>query len=213
MCRWFNVLLAVLILATFGCSQTESTPKPRATSSGPPVASPRPAAVRADTPPPKPRVSLSPGMLYQSSVPVALSSQAGGPTAQTIPANGYFRATSTESDGWYQVSVSDRVTEWMMWLDGGALSKSDLHETPTVETAAPMSPSYVQQRPNPPNTHYQQQSVAPVQATAGAQQVYITRTGKDFHSAGCRHLSKSKIPISRADANARGYMPCSVCRP
>jgi hypothetical protein len=43
--------------------------------------------------------------------------------------------------------------------------------------------------------------------------VHITRTGKKYHAAGCRHLSRSDIPISREDAIARGYTPCSVCNP
>lgn len=43
--------------------------------------------------------------------------------------------------------------------------------------------------------------------------VYITRTGKKYHRAGCRYLSKSMIPISLKDAKARGYGPCSVCGP
>lgn len=43
--------------------------------------------------------------------------------------------------------------------------------------------------------------------------VYITRTGEKYHRDGCRYLSKSKIPISLAEAKARGYEPCSVCNP
>jgi hypothetical protein len=43
--------------------------------------------------------------------------------------------------------------------------------------------------------------------------VYITRTGRKYHTAGCRYLSKSQIPISLKDAKARGYGPCSVCNP
>jgi len=43
--------------------------------------------------------------------------------------------------------------------------------------------------------------------------VYITRTGEKYHRDGCRYLSESKIPISLKDAKARGYAPCSVCRP
>ena len=42
--------------------------------------------------------------------------------------------------------------------------------------------------------------------------VYITRTGKKYHRAGCRYLSKSKIPISLREAKSR-YGPCSVCGP
>ena len=43
--------------------------------------------------------------------------------------------------------------------------------------------------------------------------VYITGTGKKYHSAGCRYLKKSSTPISLKDAKARGYTPCSVCNP
>jgi competence protein ComEC len=43
--------------------------------------------------------------------------------------------------------------------------------------------------------------------------VYITDTGKKYHTATCRSLGKSKIPISLKDAKAQGYTPCSVCKP
>ena len=43
--------------------------------------------------------------------------------------------------------------------------------------------------------------------------VYITRTGKKYHTADCRYLSKSKIPITLKEAIQRGYTPCSVCGP
>ena len=41
--------------------------------------------------------------------------------------------------------------------------------------------------------------------------VYITATGKRYHSAGCVYLRKSSIAISLADAKARGLTPCSKC--
>ena len=43
--------------------------------------------------------------------------------------------------------------------------------------------------------------------------VYITNTGKKYHSSGCRYLSKSRIPISLTAAKKGGYTPCSGCRP
>lgn len=43
--------------------------------------------------------------------------------------------------------------------------------------------------------------------------VYITELGKKYHRDGCRHLSKSKIPISLSDAKSSGYTPCNVCDP
>ena len=42
--------------------------------------------------------------------------------------------------------------------------------------------------------------------------VYVTRTGKCYHRANCRYLSKSKIPMSLEEAKKR-YRPCSVCNP
>jgi tetratricopeptide (TPR) repeat protein len=42
--------------------------------------------------------------------------------------------------------------------------------------------------------------------------VYVTKTGKKYHSAGCRHLSRSKIPLPLDEA-AKQYGPCSHCRP
>jgi hypothetical protein len=52
----------------------------------------------------------------------------------------------------------------------------------------------------------------PLQENADQITVYITRTGKKYHQAGCRYLSKSQIPMSLKDAKAR-YSPCSVCNP
>ena len=44
-----------------------------------------------------------------------------------------------------------------------------------------------------------------------SQTVYVTKSGKKYHSASCHYLAKSKIEISLADAQAKGYTPCSVC--
>jgi hypothetical protein len=43
--------------------------------------------------------------------------------------------------------------------------------------------------------------------------VYITRTGKKYHRAGCRYLAKSMISVSLKEAKQRGFGPCSVCGP
>ena len=43
--------------------------------------------------------------------------------------------------------------------------------------------------------------------------VYITNTGDKYHASGCQYLRSSKIAISKDDAEARGYQPCSRCRP
>lgn len=41
--------------------------------------------------------------------------------------------------------------------------------------------------------------------------VYGTKTGKKYHENGCRHLSKSKIPMSLDKAIKKGLTPCKVC--
>ncbi len=48
---------------------------------------------------------------------------------------------------------------------------------------------------------------APTSSSNDDQIVYITKTGKDYHTDGCRYLSKSKIPLTLREAKARGYKP------
>lgn len=45
--------------------------------------------------------------------------------------------------------------------------------------------------------------------------VYITPTGKKYHTATCRTLSKTKniIPIDIEEAKEKGYTACKVCNP
>jgi hypothetical protein len=43
--------------------------------------------------------------------------------------------------------------------------------------------------------------------------VYITKSGKKYHCAGCRSLSKSCIAITLAEAKKKGYTPCGSCHP
>ena len=42
--------------------------------------------------------------------------------------------------------------------------------------------------------------------------VFVTRTGKKYHLDGCRSLSRSRIPITLAEARKK-YGPCGSCRP
>lgn len=45
-----------------------------------------------------------------------------------------------------------------------------------------------------------------------AQTVYVTKTGSKYHTAGCRYLRSSSIPMALSDA-IKYYSPCSVCKP
>ncbi len=52
----------------------------------------------------------------------------------------------------------------------------------------------------------------PQTADEKEQIVYVTKTGSKYHSAGCRYLAKSSIPMPLSEAVKR-YSPCSVCNP
>lgn len=58
-----------------------------------------------------------------------------------------------------------------------------------------------------------EEAAAQAEADKSERTVYITETGKKYHSAGCRHLKKSKTEISLSDAKAQGYDPCGTCNP
>ena len=46
-----------------------------------------------------------------------------------------------------------------------------------------------------------------------AQTVYITKSGKKYHSTGCSYLKSSATPIDLQNAVNKGYTPCSRCNP
>ena len=43
--------------------------------------------------------------------------------------------------------------------------------------------------------------------------VYITDTGKKYHTSGCRYLNDSKKAVKLSWAKANGYTACGVCHP
>ncbi|MBM3241536.1 extracellular solute-binding protein [Candidatus Poribacteria bacterium] len=42
--------------------------------------------------------------------------------------------------------------------------------------------------------------------------VFVTSTGDKYHKADCHYLEKSAIRMTRKEAIAKGYTPCSVCQ-
>lgn len=50
------------------------------------------------------------------------------------------------------------------------------------------------------------------QSNAGVT-VYVTATGKKYHTASCRYIRKGATPMKLKDAVKAGYSPCSVCKP
>ncbi len=84
------------------------------------------------------------------------------------------------------------------WRDGVRPPKEP-PPSPTIE------PAYSYQMP-------EKSASEPVPSTTRSDPtVYLTKTGTHYHSVGCRHLSKSAIPIPLSRAG--GYTPCQHCNP
>ena len=47
----------------------------------------------------------------------------------------------------------------------------------------------------------------------GGETVCITSSGTKFHRPDCRHAKDGAETLTRAEAEARGYAPCGVCKP
>ena len=41
--------------------------------------------------------------------------------------------------------------------------------------------------------------------------VFVTKSGRKYHHPKCRHLRKSKIPMSIVEASEKGYSRCRTC--
>lgn len=58
------------------------------------------------------------------------------------------------------------------------------------------------------------QTPAPRQQIQNKEQtVFITRTGRKYHRAGCSYLAYSRYPLSLKEAQQRGYGPCKAWHP
>jgi len=85
-------------------------------------------------------------------------------------------------------------------------------ESTAATTAAATTPKETTAATTAAVTEPAETPPAPVLDT-GTGEVYKTETGSKYHSDGCSYLSKSRIPISLADAKAEGLTPCSKCNP
>ena len=96
-------------------------------------------------------------------------------------------------------STLDRLT-----ARGAEVYRTDQHGTVTITTDGTTLDVTTEKTP---------QTETSASATPDDITVYITKTGSKYHRDGCRHLSQSKISISLQEAKARGFGPCSVCKP
>ncbi len=114
------------------------------------------------------------------------------------------------------------IEEGMAWHYKQYSSDADLDLAEKVARAEPRGlwrdfapvPPWEYRHPSPSTPRASQIEDKPTasfpRGEPSSQTVYITATGQKYHSAGCRYLSKSRIPISLDEAAMR-YSPCSVC--
>ncbi len=191
-----SVILSISML--FGCSNTQ------------PVASVSTAAIEqtaTSAPSSTPTISLTPApTVSATSTPEAtqlLEEQEQEPTSETV----YITKTGEKyhrdgcqylSKSQIEISLEDAIAQ--------GYTPCSVCDPPTLgstEAAVEVTP-----KPTPEQVIEETPQEEPQTET-----VYITKTGEKYHRDGCQYLSKSQIPISKDDAIAQGYTPCSRCNP
>jgi hypothetical protein len=49
--------------------------------------------------------------------------------------------------------------------------------------------------------------------TPNEETVYVTKTGNKYHRGSCRYIKKSKIAMTKTEAQKKGYKACTACKP
>jgi hypothetical protein len=95
-----------------------------------------------------------------------------------------------------------------LWQDKNPTPPWVYRHPPVQPRAPPIAAQSV------PVNSFSNSSASSAQSTPATtvETVYVTKTGAKYHSAGCRHLSKSSIPMPLDEAADR-YSPCSICHP
>jgi micrococcal nuclease len=108
-----------------------------------------------------------------------------------------------------------RIKEVGLWAKTPVTTTTAIKATATTAatTEKPASATTTTEKKQNPATTTTGKTSITSPSTSGDVTVYITRTGKKYHSYGCRYLRQSCIPIKLSDAIAQGYEPCSVCGP
>jgi phosphatidylserine/phosphatidylglycerophosphate/cardiolipin synthase-like enzyme len=148
--------------------------------------------------------------LAAAGIPVRINTHSGLMHDKFLVADG--RSVATGSFNWTAAAVQKNDENLVVFLGETAVASAFAvqfdqmwHDTSRF-TAFSARPTTTQAPAPPPSTVQ-----PPPSPQASADTVYITKTGTKYHRAGCRYLARSSIPISRKDAEARGYAPCKVC--
>ncbi|MCK4436974.1 hypothetical protein KAU86_03405 [bacterium] len=106
-----------------------------------------------------------------------------------------------------EIEGKEIVSESAATLEGKSVDLSKKEQEIEGRETQPATQPAVQQIPG------QKKASGTAQVEKKEETVYVTNTGKKYHRGNCRHLLKSKILISKKEAIADGYTPCSVCKP
>lgn len=149
---------------------------------------------------------------------------AGAGIALVMLFTGAVLDSSNQPSNENEPQVNNSQTTTQTQQEQKTQSEQKQQQTETKETAStPETPFEAQSAAAPTQatstpavtstTSTQTQTPAQGQTEKKEITVYVTDTGKKYHTAGCSSLSKSKIPMSLSDAKAAGYTPCGRCNP
>lgn len=128
---------------------------------------------------------------------------------------GFTNVGKTASWTLYKVetAIASRSTKSTQHPDHDIVVLSLDGQMPSVAVGGIIAPQVVKRQKVLASDSAGSYSIAEASPLSGNTIVYITKTGKKYHTSGCSSLRKSKIPITLAEAKAKGYTPCSRCRP
>lgn len=113
-----------------------------------------------------------------------------------------------------EAELGARTAKQGLWVDPNPIPPWDFRRG--RRGAAKESAEQLAEGSTPSTTSASQRSGTRSQTAASPQPqeetVYITRTGKKYHRAGCQYLRRSSIAVSLKEAR-QYHDACSVCRP
>lgn len=138
-----------------------------------------------------------------------------------VTTDGATIAASCDVAGTVEAGADTKTSVPTLASEASAIASANAAAAPAAAdaAAAPAAPATTEQvaaapAAEPEATAPAAEPVAvPADDAGDDETVYITDSGKKYHAAGCRYLKHSSHPISKSQAQAEGYQPCSVCNP